>query len=370
MKIAVKFIIFFVTIFFAYDSQAQNVGINTTTPAYPLDVNGRMRLQHYNGASAGLWFNDTKNKESHFIGMFNDTISGLYGTGWKIGMDGNNARIGIGTMQPTAPLSFANNLGKKISLYHGTTGDAGFGVFGNELRIHSDYVNAATTFGYDDYTNGFTEKMRLTGNGNLGIGTNNPVAKLDVAGNVRIADGTQGAGKILTSDANGNASWKSQAYGNTERFMYRVFFSNVVETNGIKTLTKDYNYGSTIASIGENTHGTDLYLLFPRAGMYHLDVTARTEVNDNFSVSGDPSSFYLNILKGINGGIVDVNYSSTFTPYIFEQVIGVDYSYAVIVRTIEVYIPANTGIFIELSMPYLPIRTTKKLTVIGHLISE
>ena len=36
-----------------------------------------------------------------------------------------------------------------------------------------------------------------------------PQATLDIAGNVKIADGTQGEGKVLTSDANGKASWKT-----------------------------------------------------------------------------------------------------------------------------------------------------------------
>lgn len=44
--------------------------------------------------------------------------------------------------------------------------------------------------------------------GNVGIGTPTPTAKLDVTGQVKIQDGTQGASKILTSDANGLASWQ------------------------------------------------------------------------------------------------------------------------------------------------------------------
>ena len=53
--------------------------------------------------------------------------------------------------------------------------------------------------------------MILSTNGNLGIGIGAvvPTAKLDVAGNVKIVDGTQGTGKILTSDADGLASWQT-----------------------------------------------------------------------------------------------------------------------------------------------------------------
>jgi hypothetical protein len=41
----------------------------------------------------------------------------------------------------------------------------------------------------------------------IGIGTLTPQAKLDVIGNVKITDGTQGFGKVFTSDANGVGSW-------------------------------------------------------------------------------------------------------------------------------------------------------------------
>ena len=43
---------------------------------------------------------------------------------------------------------------------------------------------------------------------NVGIGTSTPNAKLDVNGTFKLTDGTQGAGKILTSDATGLASWQ------------------------------------------------------------------------------------------------------------------------------------------------------------------
>lgn len=46
-------------------------------------------------------------------------------------------------------------------------------------------------------------------NGNVGLGTSIPATKLHIAGNIRIADGTQSAGRVLTSDVNGTASWQN-----------------------------------------------------------------------------------------------------------------------------------------------------------------
>ncbi|MDD5376944.1 MAG: hypothetical protein PHH16_02380 [Candidatus Gracilibacteria bacterium] len=48
--------------------------------------------------------------------------------------------------------------------------------------------------------------------GNVGIGTTNPGAKLEINGNIKISDGTQGIGKLLTSDANGLATWSDPSY--------------------------------------------------------------------------------------------------------------------------------------------------------------
>lgn len=49
--------------------------------------------------------------------------------------------------------------------------------------------------------------------GNIGIGNINPTAKLDIAGSIKITDGTQGVGKVLTSDTSGQASWQNPNSG-------------------------------------------------------------------------------------------------------------------------------------------------------------
>jgi hypothetical protein len=48
----------------------------------------------------------------------------------------------------------------------------------------------------------------FTEEGRIGVGTVTPQARLDIRGSIRIADGTEGHGKILTSDASGAARWE------------------------------------------------------------------------------------------------------------------------------------------------------------------
>jgi hypothetical protein len=49
--------------------------------------------------------------------------------------------------------------------------------------------------------------------GNIGIGVSNPSARLEINGQIEITGGTPGVGKVLTSDANGLATWETPSGG-------------------------------------------------------------------------------------------------------------------------------------------------------------
>ena len=90
-----------------------------------------------------------------------------------------------------------------------------------------------------------TSAYLATASGSVGIGTTSPAAKLDVAGTFKLADGTQGAGKVLTSDANGNASWQTATGGGG--FWTDAGSGNLYNTNqngsvciGLTTIPGDY----------------------------------------------------------------------------------------------------------------------------------
>lgn len=123
-------------------------------------------------ASFSLGYNTiAKSDFSMVIGKYNDTTN--TNRIFEIGNGSGNAtrsnavtvlsngNVGIGTVNPIRPLSFPPNLGEKILLYPGATGEVGIGVYGNELRIHSDYAAARISFGYQDNAGNFTQTMWL-----------------------------------------------------------------------------------------------------------------------------------------------------------------------------------------------------------------
>ena len=62
-----------------------------------------------------------------------------------------------------------------------------------------------------------TSRMTITDSGNVGIGTASPAAKLDVAGQIKISGGSPAAGKVLTSNSSGLATWETPSGGITDR---------------------------------------------------------------------------------------------------------------------------------------------------------
>jgi len=89
-------------------------------------------------------------------------------------------------------------------------------ALGYGANVSSTAITNATAIGSNAYV-GSSNSIVIgsisgingaTTNANVGIGTTTPNAMLHVSGTVKISDGTQGAGKVLTSDAAGLASWQ------------------------------------------------------------------------------------------------------------------------------------------------------------------
>jgi len=123
----------------------------------------------------GVWLSRADNTANlGFMGTQNNQNIGFYGgpAGWGFTYDAINSRVGIGNPNPNAALAFPAALGRKITFYPGTIGNAGIGVYSNELRIHSDNPNADITLGAENTGGTFAERMRVKGNGAVAFNGN------------------------------------------------------------------------------------------------------------------------------------------------------------------------------------------------------
>ncbi|MDP2386352.1 MAG: hypothetical protein Q8M29_08265 [Bacteroidota bacterium] len=136
--------------------------------------------------------------------------------------DFSNGNVGIGNNNPSARLHIGNGTRFAAAADASIFLQSGNGVgSARDWKIYVPMTNGYLAFrdmGFDNLNNGMaTDAMAIqSGTGNVGIGTTNPGAKLEVQGTVKIVDGTQGVNKVLTSDATGIATWEakeSKAYG-------------------------------------------------------------------------------------------------------------------------------------------------------------
>ena len=144
--------------------------------------------------------------------------------------------VGIGIANPTVALDVYGGISSKYSngeivSFSTPGGFPGVVLIDTTLNIRADMkLNNSGSVLFSTGTNasgtpGQTNHLTIKNNGNIGIGNTDPQAKLDIQGTVKIVDGTQGAGKVLTSDANGNASWQTISSGTTSQ-NWQVFSSN------------------------------------------------------------------------------------------------------------------------------------------------
>lgn len=123
----------------------------------------------------------------------------------------NSGNVGIGTTNPNTKLHIRNGNLLIQSQYE----DAYIKLLSDEEEdITPAYIWSENAKGFAVGKNPEAPLFLVNSyNGNVGIGTESPSAKLEVVGQVKITGGTPGEGKVLTSDADGLASWQETAGG-------------------------------------------------------------------------------------------------------------------------------------------------------------
>jgi len=210
--------------------QTGNVGIGTINPLAKLDVAGQIKITDgTHGAGKVLtsdanglatWTTPTGGSSNLADGTAAGNTTYWNGTDWveTSNLFSNGTNVGIGTTTPTSQFDIMGTTESRSRFRYGTeTAGLTIGNWANEAYVYNE-LNTDLVFGTNSAT-----RVRIKNDGNVGIGTDTPGAKLDVAGTIKITDGSQGAGKILTSDANGLATWATPAAAPSYYHLYNVY---------------------------------------------------------------------------------------------------------------------------------------------------
>jgi hypothetical protein len=176
-----------------------NVGLGTDAPAAKLHiegkggqnvdllVNGRIRSNNDDG---GLWVSGDR-----FVGGAGPGKVGFYNAGWRL-LVGNNGKVeingslevkgnvGIGIPNPISPLSLGPSLSSiKLAVYQSADGSSYYGMGVTAGRFYFNIGNPQAKYVFLDRAGGGAREIfTISGNGNVGIGVDNPAAVLHVNG--------------------------------------------------------------------------------------------------------------------------------------------------------------------------------------------
>ena len=209
------------------DAATSRVGIGTSSPAAPLEVNGvgspttrtaiirssgvvGIHLQSESNFSRNILFQDNNGDQNSRIFALG-TLAGEdaqlrldAGTFFRVDTNGAqrmridpSGNVGIGTSSPTSELSVVGAGGFTRGVNLGTAGvdaTAYISQFRSTVETIMGPLTTRMLFGTVSnhdvaFLTNDTETMRITSTGNVGIGTSSPSQELDIIGRVRAAQG-------------------------------------------------------------------------------------------------------------------------------------------------------------------------------------
>jgi hypothetical protein len=143
-----------------------NVGIGTTNPTTAkLVVSGTNGVEGIDLSSTDQYANMRVIRNSLF-GADKDMYIGFQsGANSSLHLFSNNnetvtvknGNVGIGINTPNAPLTFANTLTHKITLFQGSIGPIGIGAYPGELRLQNDIPSGKVSLGTLDAGGNYSE---------------------------------------------------------------------------------------------------------------------------------------------------------------------------------------------------------------------
>lgn len=208
----------------------------------------------------------------------NSSPAAVISSGGLLSLDVSNSNAGgvAGNFSSTGgyAINATNSSASFPAVYANNTNISGeAGYFNGGLRVAGN-SNTSASFALKVLDNSSTNLMVVRNDGNVGIGTTAPSQRLEVNGSVKMTDGNQALGKVLTSDATGVASWQAQSVTTTSVFSNQSI-SSVNSTpsafpNSLATFTKIYSDSRVQVIVQTHLYVDDLSSTF--AAIYELRI--------------------------------------------------------------------------------------------------